>query len=77
MRTWPHERLLRRPQAEDSPRRGRRGMSKARAARTFCVSLSSVKRLRQQGRPGRTVGPEEEARLCSEAGREGEEATRR
>ena len=45
------------------------GMSKAQAARTFSVSLSSVKRYVEKADQGRIAGPEEETRICSEAER--------
>jgi transposase len=50
------------------------GVSKSQAARTFSVSLSFGQTIRQQGRAGRILGLEEETRIRSEAGREGEEA---
>jgi transposase len=57
MRTCSHdERLLGRPQMEDSLRRGRR-MPKAQAARTFSVSLSSVKRYVEKAQRGESLAP--------------------
>jgi hypothetical protein len=54
-------------------------MPKARAARTFSVSLSSVKRYVNKAERGESLASsEEETGICSEAGREGQqEATRR
>jgi hypothetical protein len=50
-------------------------MSKAQAARTFSVSLSSVNvALRREGSSRRIAEPQEEPRICSEARREGQEA---
>jgi transposase/transposase-like protein len=51
------------------------GTSKAQAARTFslCEPLFS-QALHKQGRAGRASDPQEEARTCSEARREGKEA---
>ena len=49
-------------------------MSKPQAARTFSVSLSSLKRYGQKAQKGRIFGPEEEARICCEAGRQRHEA---
>jgi hypothetical protein len=44
-------------------------MSKAQAARIFSVSLSSLSNdTLTQGTAGRLVSPEEETRICSEAG---------
>ena len=51
-----------------------RGMSKSQAARTFDVSLSSVKRYVNQGPAGRISSPEEEPRIYPEAGPESHEA---
>ena len=42
-------------------------MSKAQAARTFSVSLSSVKRYVNRADRGRISGPKEETRISSEA----------
>ena len=51
------------------------GMSKAQPARTFCVSLSSLKRYVNKTDRGESLAPqEEEARIGPEAGREGHEA---
>ena len=45
------------------------GMPKARAVRTFSVSLSSVKRYVNKASRGESLGSEEETRIRSEAGR--------
>ena len=45
------------------------GMSKAQAARTFSVSLSSVKRYADKAGRGEILGSEEEPRIRPEAGR--------
>jgi transposase len=55
-----------------------RGMSKSQAARTFSVSLSSVKRYDfNKADRGESLAPKKSPDLCSETGREGKEATRR
>ncbi len=54
-----------------------RGMSKSQAARTFSVSLSSVKRYVNKAERGRISSSEEEPGIYSETGREGKKATRR
>src|SRR5215207_7294112 len=56
MRTWPHERLLRRPQTKDNLRRRRRHVQ-AQAARTFSVSLSSLKRYAKKARRRDSLAP--------------------
>jgi hypothetical protein len=58
MRTWPYyERLLRRPKTKDSLLGGRRDAQGQKAARTFSVSLSSVKRYVEKARRGETLAP--------------------
>jgi hypothetical protein len=57
MRTWPHERLLGRPQKKNGLRRRARDVPKARAARTFSVSLSSVERYVNKAERGGSVAP--------------------
>src|SRR3954453_17858483 len=58
MRTWPHyERLLRRPKTKDSLLGGRRDAQGQKAARTFSVNLSSVKRYVEKARRGETLAP--------------------
>ena len=57
MATWLHERLLRRPSREDSRCRVGRGISKSQAARTFGVSLSSVKRYMKKADRGESLAP--------------------
>jgi len=54
------------------------GMPKAQAARTFSVSLSSLKRYVEKAPSRRIASPQEEARLearlCSQARRQSHEA---
>jgi hypothetical protein len=59
MRSWQRdERLLRRPKTQDSLLgRSRDALPKAQAARTFSVSLSSVKRYVQRAEGGRSLVP--------------------
>jgi transposase len=58
MRTWPNdERLLGRSQKTDSLRRRRRPIPKAQAARTFSVSLSSLKRYFDKAEKGESLAP--------------------
>jgi transposase len=58
MRTWVHdERLLRRPKTQDRLRRGRRDAQGQKAARTFSVSLSSVKRYVNKAHHGGSLAP--------------------
>ena len=57
MTIWSDERVLRRPQKEDSLRRRTRDVQKAQAARTFSVSLSSVKRYVQKADRGESLAP--------------------
>jgi transposase len=57
MRSWEDESLLRRPPQEDSLSRRARGVPKALAARTFDVSLSSVKRYSRTARRGDPLEP--------------------
>ena len=76
MRTWSHERLLGGPQTKDSLRRRRRYVQGPEAARTFYVSLSSVKRyvnkaereepLAPKKRPGSLPKLDEKARKLLE-----------
>jgi transposase len=49
-----HERIFRRPKREKIIEALRRGMGKSQAARTFCVSLSSVKRYAKLAEAGRS-----------------------
>jgi hypothetical protein len=52
-----------------------RGTSKCQASRTFDVSLPSVKRyVKKKPTTENPWGPEEEPRICSEAGRAGQKA---
>src|SRR5919112_27316 len=73
MRTWPHERLLRRPQRKDSllgrKRRHVQGPGGSHLLRLALLSQT----LRRQGQKGRIAGSEEEARIYSQARRKGEE----
>ena len=57
MTTWLHERLFRRPSREDSRCPVGRGISKSQAARTFGVSLSSVKRYVKKAHHGESLAP--------------------
>jgi transposase len=57
MTTWLHERLFRRSQTKDSLRCIERGMSKSQTARTFDVSLSSVKRCVKKADHGESLAP--------------------
>ncbi len=58
MTTWLHEWLLRRPQTEDSIcRRRMRDVQGPEAARTFSVSLSSVKRYVNKAHRGEPLAP--------------------
>jgi transposase len=52
-----HERILRRPKREKIVEALRRGMGKSQAARTFCVSLSSVKRYAKLAEEGHSLAP--------------------
>jgi transposase len=56
MRTSSDERLLRRPQTKDSLRRRRRDVQ-GPSARTFSVSLSSVKRYANKASRGESLAP--------------------
>jgi transposase len=56
MRTSSDERLLRRPQTKDSLRRRRRDVQSP-SARTFSVSLSSVKRYANKASRGESLAP--------------------
>ncbi|HEY6712873.1 MAG TPA: IS630 transposase-related protein [Rubrobacter sp.] len=55
--SWRHERVLRRPEREKIIDALRRGMGKSEAARTFSVSLSSVKRYAKLAEEGRSLAP--------------------
>jgi hypothetical protein len=55
----------------------RRGMGKSEAARTFSVSLSSVKRYAKLAEEGRSLTPQEETWLEAEARRASQQAARR
>lgn len=57
MRAWLHERLLGRPQAEDCLGRRKRDVEGLKAARTFSVSLSSVKRYVYKVQRGESLAP--------------------
>ena len=60
MRTWQHdERLLRRPKTRDSLLGRSRDAQGQKAARTFSVSLSSVKRYVQRAEGGGSLAPKE------------------
>src|SRR5215213_1343953 len=76
MRTWLHERLLGGPQTKDSLRRSRRYVQGPGGPHLLREPLLG-QALRRQGRAGRTSGSEEEARISSEARREGQEAARK
>jgi transposase len=52
-----HERIFRRPKREKIIEALRRGMGKSQAARTFCVSLSSVKRYAKLAEEGHSLAP--------------------
>ena len=56
MRVCSDERLFGRPQTKDRLL-GKSGMSKAQAARTFSVSLSSVKRYANKASRGESLAP--------------------
>ena len=56
MRTWPHERLLGRPKAKDSLRRGRRHV-KGPGGAHLSLSLSSVKRYVYKAQRGESLAP--------------------
>jgi len=55
--SWRHERILRRPEREKIVEALGRGMGKSEAARTFSVSLSSVKRYARMAEEGRSLAP--------------------
>src|SRR5919112_973533 len=73
MRTWSHERLLGRPKMQDSLRRRKRGIQGPGGPHLLCEPLLG-KALRREGPSRRITNPQEEARLCSQAGRESDEA---
>src|ERR687890_32471 len=73
MRTWSHERLLGRPKTPDSLRRRKRGIQGPGGPHLLCEPLLG-KALRREGPSRRITNPQEEARLCSQAGRESDEA---
>src|SRR5215210_1490509 len=76
MRTWSHERLLRRPQTQDSLLgRGRHAQGPGGSHLLREPLLGQT--IRKQGPKGRTSNSEEEARIDPEARREGDEATPR
>lgn len=74
MRTWPHERLLRRPQTKDSLRRRTRDVQDPSGPHLRREPLL-CQTLREQSRPRGIAGTEVEPRLLPTAGREGHEAT--
>ena len=76
MRTSPDERLLRRPKTKDSLRRRRRHAQGPGGSHLLREPLLA-QAIREQSRPGRISGSEEEPRIGSEARREGQEAARR
>jgi transposase len=57
MRRWLHEWLFRRPSREDSRRRRTRDLQEPGGARTFGVSLSSVKRYVNKADRGESLAP--------------------
>src|SRR3712207_5721138 len=73
MRICSHERLLSRPQTKDSFRRGRRDVQGPGGSYLLREPLLS-QAICEQGRAGRIARSEEEARIYSEARREGKEA---
>jgi transposase-like protein len=70
MNQWHHERMN--AYSEDLRQKIiqalRRGMGKSQAARTFGVSLSSVKRYAKMADEGRPLAPKEETRLQTQDG---------
>src|SRR3712207_987534 len=76
MRTWSHERLLRRPKTKGSLGRRRRDVQGPSGSHLLREPLFG-QALRREGPPRRIVSPQEEARISSEARPEGEKATRR
>jgi len=57
MGTWVHERLLRRPQTEDTLSRRTRDVQDPSGACTFGLSLSSVKRYVNKAERGESLAP--------------------
>jgi transposase len=57
MRIWPHERLLKRPQTKDRLGPRARDIQGPGRARTFSVSLSSVKRYVNKADRGESLAP--------------------
>jgi hypothetical protein len=74
MRTWAHERLLSRSQRKDSLRCRRRRHVQGSGCSHLLREPLLDQTLRQQGQKGRIAGSEEEARIYSEARREGNKA---
>src|SRR5215204_1236576 len=73
MRTWRHEWLLGRPKKEDSLL-GRRRDVQGSGGPYLLRKPILCKAIRREGTKGRIFGPEEEARIRSEAGRQRHEA---
>jgi transposase len=57
MRTWPHERLLKRPKGEDSLLGGRRHAESPGVSHLLRESLSSVKRYVDKANRGESLAP--------------------
>src|SRR5215216_4344723 len=73
MTTWLHEWLFRRPSREDSRCRRTRDLQEPGGPHLRREPLLG-EALREESRPRRISSPEEEPRICSEAGRESHEA---
>src|SRR5215208_4952653 len=73
MTTWLHEWLFRRPSREDSRCRRTRDLQEPGGPHLRRKPLLG-EALREESRPRRISSPEEEPRICSEAGRESHEA---
>src|SRR3712207_3561029 len=73
MRAWPHEWLLNRPKTKDSLLSRRRWDVQGPSGSHLLREPLLGQTLRQQGQKGRIAGPQEEARIYSEARREGKE----